>query len=385
MAGPNIPSDVSTPAYVIDVAKLRANLETATRVREESGAKVLLATKAFAMPAVFPVMAGYLDGTTASGLFEARLAKETFAPGDASKEVHVYSPAYTDEEFAALEGVADHVYFNSAKQLTKYGAAAKGRGQHVALRINPGFSNATLGGDLYDPCAPGSRFGEVAGELPRVDWDLVDTLHAHALCESMADGSVGLIEKIADEFGDYVRRVSAVNFGGGHFLNKPGYDVDELIDALKAFQDRFGVQAYIEPGGGLVVDAGYMVSSVVDTHRNEMDLAIMDASASCHMPDVLEVPYTPRIIGAGEPGEKSHDVVLGGKTCMTGDVIGSYSFDAPLKPGDRLIFEDMAQYSFVKNNTFNGAPLPDLAVLWEDGRYEVVKRFCYEDFAGRLG
>lgn len=380
-----LPSDIRTPAFVIDIAKLRANLETAARVREESGAKVLLATKAFALPAVFPVMADYLDGTTASGLFEAKLAKETFAPGDATKEVHVYSPAYTDEEFAALDGVVDHVYFNSAKQLAKYGAAAKARGQHVALRINPGYSNATLGGELYDPCAPGSRFGEVVSELPNVDWSGVDTLHAHALCESMADGSVGLIEKIAADFGEYVQQVSAVNFGGGHFLNKPGYDVASLIGALKAFQDRFGVQAYIEPGGGLVVDAGYMVSTVVDTHRNEVDLAIMDASASCHMPDVLEVPYTPRVIGADSPGRKPHDVILGGKTCMTGDVIGTYSFDEKLKPGDRVIFEDMAQYSFVKTNTFNGAPLPDLALLHEDGRYEVVKAFGYEDFAGRLG
>ncbi len=380
-----LPSSIQTPAYVIDVAKLRANLETAAHVREASGAKVLLATKSFAMPAVFPVMAEYLDGTTASGLYEAKLAKATFAPDDASKEVHVYSPAYTDAEFAALEGVADHVYFNSAKQLARYGPAAKARGQHVALRINPGYSNATLGGELYDPCAPGSRFGEVASELAGVDWDLVDTLHAHALCESMADGSVGLIEKIAADFGEYVQKVSSVNFGGGHFLNKPGYEVAGLIGALKAFQDRFGVQAYLEPGGGLVVDAGYLVSTVVDTHRNGVDLAILDASASCHMPDVLEVPYTPRIVGAGSPGAKAHDVVLGGKTCMTGDVIGSYSFDEKLKPGDRLIFEDMAQYSFVKNNTFNGAPLPDLGVLWEDGRYELIKSFGYEDFAYRLG
>ena len=384
MSALNLPADIRTPAFVIDVAKLRANMETAARVRELSGAKVLLATKAFALPAVFPLMAEYLDGTTASGLYEALLAKDAFAPGDASKEVHVYSPAYTDEEFAALAGEADHVYFNSAKQLAKYGAAAGARGQHVALRINPGFSNATLGGDLYDPCAPGSRFGEVASELINVDWSSVDTLHAHALCESMADGSAGLIAKVASDFGDYVKQVSAVNFGGGHFLNKPGYDVDVLIDALKAFQDRFGVQAYIEPGGGLVVDAGYMVSTVVDTHRNAVDLAIMDASASCHMPDVLEVPYTPRVIGAGAPGEKAHDVVLGGKTCMTGDVIGSYSFDEKLKPGDRVIFEDMAQYSFVKTNTFNGAPLPDIGLLHEDGRYEVVKSFAYEDFAARL-
>jgi len=379
-----IPAGVATPAYVIDIAKLKANLEIASRVRKEAGAKVLLATKAFAMPAAFPFMAPYLDGTTASGLYEARLAHETFAPGE-GKEVHCYSPAYTDEELAGLEGVAGHVYFNSGRQLSKFRERAVAQGHSIGLRINPGFSNATLGGDLYNPCAPNSRFGEVASHLASIDWDGIHTLHAHALCESGAEGSVGLIEQVGRDFGDYVRKVKAVNFGGGHFLNKPGYDVEKLIAALAAFRREFGVETYIEPGGGLVVDAGYMVSTVVDLHENVSNLAIMDASASCHMPDVLEVPYTPRITGAGAPGEKAHDYILGGKTCMTGDVIGGYSFDKPLQPGDRVVFEDMAQYSFVKNNTFNGAPLPDLALLHEDGRYEVVKRFGYEDFAERLG
>ncbi len=376
-----IPARIRTPAYVIDVAKLKANLATAGRVRTEAGAKVLLATKAFAMPAAFPFMAPHLDGTTASGLFEAKLAAETFGGG----EVHVYSPAYTDKEMSDLKGVASHVYFNSARQLARYRGQAKQQNQSIGLRINPGYSNATLGGALYDPCAPNSRFGEVASELARIDWSGIHTLHAHALCESKADGSVGLIEHIAANFGDHVRKVKAVNFGGGHFLNKPGYDVDKLIAALKIFRAQFGVETYIEPGGGLAVDAGYLVSTVVDLHRNGAHLAIMDASASCHMPDVLEVPYRPDIAGAGQPGEKAHTYILGGKTCMTGDVIGEYSFDKPLTPGDRVTFLDMAQYSFVKNTTFNGAPLPDLALLHEDGRYEVVREFGYQDFAGRLG
>ncbi|MBI1359213.1 MAG: carboxynorspermidine decarboxylase [Alphaproteobacteria bacterium] len=380
----SIPAGIATPAYVVDVAKLKANLAAADRIRKEAGAKVLLATKAFAMPAAFPFMAPFLDGTTASGGYEAKLAAETFAPGDASKEVHVYSPAYTSDEMTGLKGVASHVYFNSARQLAKYRAQAKQQGQSIGLRINPGYSNATLGGALYDPCAPNSRFGEVASELEGIDWSGVHTLHAHALCESKADGSVGLIEHIATHFGEYVRKVKAVNFGGGHFLNKPGYDVDKLISALKAFKATFGVETYIEPGGGLVVDAGYLVSTVVDLHRNGAHLAIMDASASCHMPDVLEVPYRPEIAGAGQPGEKAHTYILGGKTCMTGDVIGEYSFDEPLQPGDRVTFLDMAQYSFVKNTTFNGAPLPDLALLHEEGRYEVVRAFGYRDFAGKL-
>jgi carboxynorspermidine decarboxylase len=379
-----LPSDVRTPAYVIDVAKLRSNLETAARIRHEAGAKVLLATKSFAMPAAFPHMRAYLDGTTASGEYEARLAAETFAPGDRSKEVHCYSPAYTDAEMAALKGVADHVYFNSGRQLARYREMAHAQGHAIGLRINPGYSNATLGGALYDPCAPNSRFGEVAGELANIDWSGVHTLHAHALCESKHEGSAGLIEHVAKNFGDYIRRVKAVNFGGGHFVNKPGYNVDKLIAAIKAFRAQYDVDVYLEPGGGLVVDAGYLVSTVVDTHRNGAHLGILDASASCHMPDVLEVPYRPEIAGAGQPGEKAHTYVLGGKTCMTGDVIGEYSFDEALQPGDRLIFLDMAQYSFVKNNTFNGAPLPDLALLHPDGRYEVVRRFDYRDFAGKL-
>jgi carboxynorspermidine decarboxylase len=346
---------------------------------------VLLATKAFAMPAAFPFMAPHLDGTTASGLYEARLAAETFAGSGGGKEVHVYSPAYTDEEMAGLKGVAHHVYFNSARQLAKYREHAKAQGQGIGLRINPGYSNATLGGALYDPCAPNSRFGEVASELASIDWTGVHTLHAHALCESKADGSVGLIEHVATHFGDYIRKVKAVNFGGGHFLNKPGYDVGKLIAALKAFRARFNVETYLEPGGGLAVDAGYLAATVVDLHRNGAHLAILDASASCHMPDVLEVPYRPEIAGAGQPGEKAHTYILGGKTCMTGDVIGEFSFPEPLKVGSRVIFTDMMQYSFVKNTTFNGTPRPDLGMLEEDGSYRVVQSFGYEDFRRTLG
>lgn len=379
MRGPAIPAGVDTPAYVIDLARLRRNLETADRLRTQAPCKVLLATKAFALPAAFPMMRPYLDGTTASGVHEARLGHETFG-----KEVHVYCPAFTTSELSALANTAGHVYFNSHRQLVQHRSQALAQGQRIGLRINPGYSNATLGGALYDPCAPNSRFGEPADGLAEVDWRDVHTLHAHALCESGHEGSAGLIGRIARHFGELVRKVKAVNFGGGHFLNKSGYDLDALIRAVREFRREFDVEVYFEPGAGLVVDAGYLVSTVIDIHRNGSELAIMDASASCHMPDVLEVPYRPEIIGAGKDGEKAFTYVLGGKTCMTGDVIGAYSFDAPLSPGDRLIFEDMAQYSFVKNNTFNGAPLPDLALLHEDGRYEVVRRFGYEDFLGKL-
>ena len=377
---PRLPADMSTPAYVLDVAALKRNLATAARIKREAGVKILLATKAWAMPAAFPLMRDTLDGTTASGEQEARLGREEFG-----KEVHVYAPAYGPGEVERLVGIADHIYFNSPGQIARHLATVEAAGRTIGIRINPGYSNATLGGALYDPCAPGSRFGTTVAEIDALPWDKIDILHTHALCESLDNGSVGLIEHVARNLGPYVRKVKAVNFGGGHFVNKPGYDVDKLIAALKAFRAEFGVEVILEPGGGLVVDTGWLVATVLDLHRNEQDIAILDTSASTHMPDVLEVPYRPNIIGAGGPGEKPHAYILGGKTCMTGDVIGEYSFDRALRPGDRLIFTDMMQYSFVKNTTFNGRPLPDLAMLDEDGTYRVLKSFGYEDFRRRLG
>lgn len=372
--------EVPTPTFLLDTARLRANLETAARIRREAGCKILLATKAFSMPAAFPFMRDYLDGTTASGEQEARLGAEEFG-----KEVHVYSPAYTDAEVRRLTRLAQHIYFNSAQQLAEYGYIARQAGCKTGLRVNPGYSNATLGGALYDPCAPGSRFGEVPGKLAAVDWSRVDIFHVHALCESLAEGSVGLIEYVAENFAPYIEQVSAVNFGGGHFINKPGFDLDALITAIKAFKARFNVEVILEPGAGLVVNTGELHATVLALHENEIQLAILDASASTHMPDVLEAPYRPDIIGAGQPDEFAHTYTLGGKTCMTGDVIGTYSFPAPLIPGQRLIFKDQMHYSFVKTNTFNGTPLANLAIRHEDGMIEILSDFGYDAFRARLG
>lgn len=369
-----------TPCFLLDACKLKSNLETATRIRKEADCKVLLATKAFAMPAAFPLMRAYLDGTTASGEQEARLGAEEFG-----KEVHVYSPAYTEDEVHRLTALAEHIYFNSAEQLSRFGHIARAAGCKSGLRVNPGYSNATLGGALYDPCAPGSRFGEVPAKLTDIDWGRVDIFHVHALCESLADGSVGLIEHVATNFAPYLEQVSAVNFGGGHFINKPDYDVSTLITAIKAFKARFNVEVILEPGAGLVVNTGELHATVLALHENEVQLAILDASASTHMPDVLEAPYRPDIIGAGQPGEKLHTYTLGGKTCMTGDIIGTYSFDAPLKPGDRLIFTDQMHYSFVKTNTFNGTPLANLAMKTETGEIVSLSNFGYDEFRERLG
>jgi carboxynorspermidine decarboxylase len=366
---------------VLDAAALQRNLATAQRIKAQTGAKMLLATKAWAMPAAFPLMREVLDGTTASGEYEARLGREEFG-----KEVHVYSPAYTAGEVERLVELADHVYFNSPEQLRRFLPIVKAaRKVRIGARINPGYSNATLGGALYDPCAPFSRFGATRAEIGALPWDEIDIFHAHALCESLHDGSIGLIRHVAREFAPYLRRVRAVNFGGGHFINKPGYDVGALIAAIKEFRAEFGIEVILEPGAGLVVDAGYLVASVIALHRNEKDIAILDASASCHMPDVLEVPYRPPVLGAGEPGQHAHTYILGGKTCMTGDIIGEYSFPRPLSVGDRIVFGDMMQYSFVKNTTFNGTPLPDLGVLDPDGRYRLVRSFDYSDFRRRLG
>ena len=375
-----VSNEISTPCFVLDIARLKSNLETARRVREAAGCKILLATKAFALPAVFPMMRDYLDGTTASGEQEAQLGAESFG-----KEVHVYSPAYAPGEVERLTQVAQHIYFNSAAQLQQYGALAKAAGAKVGLRVNPAYSNATLGGDLYDPCAPMSRFGEVASKLDQIDWQQVDIFHVHALCESLAEGSVGLIEHVGEHFAPYLDQVSAVNFGGGHFLNKPGYDVDALIAAITAFRERFDIEVILEPGGGLVVDTGELHASVIDTHWNEGNIALLDASASTHMPDVLEVPYRPGVMSAGEADEKAHKYRLAGRTCMTGDVIGDYSFDAPLRPGDQIIFTDQMHYTFVKTNTFNGNPLANLAIRHEDGRIEQISNFGYDAFRTRLG
>lgn len=373
--------NIPTPSYVADVGRLKKNMATAARLKRETGCKVLLATKAFAMPAVFPMMRDVLDGTTASGLYEARMGREEFG-----KEVHVYVPAYKDAEFDDLTNIADHIYFNTPSQVARFLPRVKAKGKKAGLRINPGFSNATLGGDLYNPCAPCSRFGTLPEEFGDVPWDQIDILHAHVLCESLHEGSVKLINHVADQFGDYVKRVKAVNFGGGHFINKPSYDLDALIAAVKGFRARFPhVDVIFEPGAALVYDAGYLVATVLDFHKNVKQLAILDTSASCHMPDVLEAEWRPPVLHGAEPDVHPYSYVFGGNMCMTGDVIGEYSFEKPLKVGDRVIFCDQMQYSFVKNNMFNGVALPNIYLLNEDGTTKRISDFGYQDYRRRLG
>ena len=374
-------NEIATPAYVADVAKLKANLGVAARIKRETGCIMLLATKACSQFSLFPYMRDVLDGTTASGLYEARLGKKHFGG-----EVHVYSPAYTASEIDALIPLSDHIYFNSESQLDAFAPKVRAARPDavIGLRVNPRLSlvkNSTI----YDPSSPRSRFGIAPTQLTDTLIAKVDLLHFHNLCENMAADSVALIEHIDRTFGQYLSRVKYVNLGGGHYFSHANYDVAALIAAINALKTKYDVQVILESGAAYAYDAGYLVASVLDVIDNGSgQIAVLDTSATCHMPDVLEVPYRPHVQSSGEVGEKAHNYIFAGKTCLTGDIIGEYSFDAPLKAGDKVVFDDMLQYSMVKNTTFNGVPLPDIAILEENGTYRVVKSFGYSDFEGRL-
>ena len=367
-----------TPYFVVDEARLRHNLEILKRVCDRTGCKILLAQKAFSMFAAYPIIREYLAGTTASGLFEARLGHEQFGG-----ETHVFSPAYREEEFVQLLQYADDFVFNSPNQLRKYGQRAKDAGKLVGLRVNPECSTQE-GHAIYDPCAPGSRLGTTLANFDESLLPLLDGLHFHTLCEQNSDDLETTARAFEEKFGKYLHGLKWVNFGGGHHITRPDYDIERLVRTIEHFRDTYGVQVYLEPGEAVVYHAGFLVASVLETLHNGMDIAILDTSAACHMPDVLEMPYRPPLWQSGEPGEKAHTYRLGGPTCLAGDIIGDYSFDQPLQEGDRLVFEDMALYTMVKTNTFNGMPLP--AILWRDeqGQGWLVKEFGYEDFKNRL-
>lgn len=368
-----------SPAYVVDERLVRRNLGILKDVSERAGCRILLAQKAFSMFSLYPLLwEGGLAGTAASGLYEARLGRE-----EMGGEVHVFSPAYREEEFDAIAEIADHVVFNSFAQWRRFGPCAVAAGCSCGLRLNPECSTQE-GHAIYDPCAPGSRLGVTAANFEPEALAGIEGFHFHTLCEQDSDALEKTLDALEETFGAYLARVKWINFGGGHHITREGYDIERLIRLIARVRARYGVEVYLEPGEAVVLNAGYLVCSVLDTLRNGVDIAILDASAACHMPDVLEMPYRPPLLNAGLPGERAHTYRLAGPTCLAGDVIGDYSFDAPLKAGDRLAFGDMALYTMVKNNTFNGMPLPAIAVIGEDGALRVVKRFDYEDFKGRL-
>ncbi|HEM6345597.1 TPA: carboxynorspermidine decarboxylase [Streptococcus suis] len=369
---------VPTPAYVIDEAKLVNNLEILKSVQERTGCKVLLAQKAFSMYATYPLISQYLAGTTASGLYEAKLGREEFGG-----EVHVFAPAFKDADLEEILEIADHIVFNSERQLRKHVDKCRVAGVSVGLRINPECSTQ---GDhaLYDPCAAGSRFGVRIDQFSEDLLDLVDGLHFHTLCEQNSDDLKTTLDAVEAKFGPYLHRIKWLNMGGGHHVTREDYDLDLLISSIQHMQETYGLEVYIEPGEAIALNAGYLVTEVLDIVENGIETLVLDTSATCHMPDVLEMPYRPPLRHGFEAGEKAYTYRLSSNTCLTGDIIGDYSFEKPVEIGDKLYFEDMAIYSFVKNNTFNGIGLPSLALMDKSGNCRIIKEFGYEDFKGRL-
>ncbi|HSK68948.1 MAG TPA: carboxynorspermidine decarboxylase [Candidatus Limnocylindria bacterium] len=366
-----------TPCYVVDERALVRNLTVLKEVKEAAGCRILLAQKAFSMFAVYPLIGKYLDGTTGSGLYEARLGRE-----EMGGETHAYSPAYAEGDFGEILRLCSHVTFNSLAQWERFGQQALAAGASCGLRVNP--EHSTQQNPLYDPCAPFSRLGIPASRFPQSLPEGVEGLHFHTLCEQDSPALKETLAVFEEKFGPFIPSLKWVNFGGGHHITRADYDRGLLVSLVRGFREKYGVEVYLEPGEAIAYRAGYLMTTVLDIVHNGMDIAILDASASCHMPDVLEMPYRPPLMDSGLPGEKAYTYRLGGPTCLAGDVIGDYSFDSPLAPGDRLLFEDMAIYTMVKNNTFNGIPLPAIALLREDGTARVVKEFGYGDFKGRL-
>ncbi len=374
----NVIGNVPTPCYIVDESALIRNLEILKGVRERTGAKILLAQKAFSCYHVYPLIAQYLDGTACSGLFEARLGYE-----EMGMENHVFSAAYRDSEFDETVSYCGHLIFNSFSQLDKYRDRVLAAGKKIGLRINPEFSTQE-GHEIYDPCSPVSRLGITRRNFRTDDLAGVTGLHMHTLCEQNSDDLEATLNAAIEKFGDVLEKMEWINLGGGHHITRADYDIPRLERCIKLLQDRFGLEVFLEPGEAIALNAGYLVTEVLDLTENDMPIAILDTSAACHMPDVLEMPYRPPLRNSGEQGEKPYSYRLGSQTCLAGDSIGVYSFDEPLHIGDRLIFEDMAIYSMVKNNTFNGMPLPSILLLKRDGSTETLREFGYEDFKERL-
>jgi len=377
------PSRVPSPCFVVDVASVEANLRVLRRVQDESGAKVLAALKAFSLWKLGPLTGSYLSGTCASGLHEALLGRDEYGG-----EVHVFSAAFTEADLREILTFAHHVVFNSISQWRRFQplieeAKWQRPSLRFGLRINPEHSEGAV--PLYDPCAPCSRLGIPLSEFQGQDLTGISGLHFHTLCEQDFPPLERTLEAVEEKFGQYLHQMEWVNFGGGHHITRADYQVDRLIAAVRAFSARYNVQVYLEPGEAVAIHTGVLVSEVLDTPFSTMRQAILDTSATCHMPDTLEMPYRADIFGAGQAGELAHTYRLGGMTCLAGDVIGDYSFAEPLRVGQRLMFDDMAHYTMVKTSTFNGIGLPAIA-LWDSrsDELEVISQFGYQDFKGRL-
>jgi carboxynorspermidine decarboxylase len=367
-----------SPCWVIDLPALEDNLALLARVQREADCKILLALKGFATWSTFPLVSKYLSGATSSSPHEAQLAREYIAG-----EVHCYAPAYTEQDLRECLKFADHIVFNSFSQWQRLGPIAREAGASCGIRVNPEQREVAV--ELYDPSAPRSRLGVIASEFRPELLDGIEGLHFHALCELGSDALERVLAAFEKKFGRYVPGLKWVNFGGGHHITRPGYDLDLLIELVRSFKQRYGVQVYLEPGEAIAIRTGVLVATVLDLVHNDMPLAILDTSATAHMPDTLEMPYRPDIVGAGEPGEKAYTYRLGGLTCLAGDVIGDYSFDHQLSVGERIVLLDMSHYTLVKTSNFNGVRLPSIALRHGDDSYQLIKTFGYESYRDRLG
>ena len=375
-------NELPTPCYVIQEEQLRQNLEILKGVMDRTGCKILLAQKAFSMYEVYPLIAQYLSGTTASGLYEAKLgAEEMGIPF--GKETHIFSPAYKEEEFDEILTYCDHIVFNSFEQLERFGKRAAEAGKSVGLRINPQYSTQE-GHEIYDPCAAGSRLGVTIEKFRPELLEYVDGLHFHTLCEQDAQPLHDTLKEVERQFGEWLPKMKWLNFGGGHHITREGYDIALLERCICDMKEKYDLEIFLEPGEAVALNAGVLLTKVEEIVENSIQIAILDTSAACHMPDVLEMPYRPPLQDGYEAEEKAYTYRLAGPTCLAGDVIGDYSFAEPLKRGDILTFEDMAIYTMVKNNTFNGMRLPAIVLEDKDGECRVVRQFGYEDFKMRL-
>lgn len=366
-----------TPYFLIDEKKLKENLHILKKVAEKSGAKILLAQKAYSCYQTYPLMRTFLSGTTASGLYEARLGFEEFGG-----ETHVFSPCYRADEIDEICKYADHILFNSIGQLKKFGQICREKGKSIGLRVNPECS--TQGGGIYDPCAEFSRLGTTFKNFDTEVLPMLDGLHMHTLCEQNSDALQKTVAALEKKFGDYLYQCKWINLGGGHHITRADYDRNLLIEIVQYLRQKYSVEVYLEPGEAVVLHAGYLVATVHDIVENGMPIAILDTSATCHMPDVIEMPYTPPLEGADKPNVKAYTYRLAGGTCLAGDVIGDYSFDAPLQIGQQVKFLDMALYTMVKTNTFNGIPLPSIYLLKENNTIQLLKKFGYYNFKSRI-
>ncbi|MGD9970322.1 MAG: carboxynorspermidine decarboxylase [Sulfuricurvum sp.] len=369
-----------TPCYICEETLLERNLKLLDRVQQESGAKIILALKGFAMWSTFGLVGKYLQGCTASGLHEAKLARETM-----NKEVHTYSPAFKDEDIDEIARISDDIVFNSPAQFHRYYDRVKAINPDIkiSLRVNPEYSSSPV--DLYNPCGLYSRLGTTLANFDDSIVSRLDGLNFHALCEQNVDALEGVLEAFETKFGPYIDSLSYVNFGGGHHITRVDYDIERLIEVIRAFRQRHNnITVYLEPGEAVGWQTGPLVASVLDIVHNGMDVAILDTSAEAHMPDTLAMPYRAMVRGSGEPGEKPYTYRFGGNTCLAGDIMGDYSFDEPLQVGDKIVFEDQIHYTFVKNTTFNGIKLPSLAIWTKEGTLQLVHEFGYEEYKNRL-